>query len=316
MQAQYNQSRAWESASMAKAELTRPLDSRGMGDRPVAAHWVGARSGRLSRAGAYLGMILCLVIIGLPVYWMTIGAFKMQAEIYRIPPTWFPAEVTYANYWRAWNAAPFGRYYINSVIVTIFGSGFEIFFAATSAYAFVFLRFPRKDLLFIILLMALMIPNQITIVPNYLTSANLGWINTYQGIIIPGAAAAYGTFLLRQYYKTLPLEIIDAAKVDGTGYMRTLWSIVLPLAKPALISFGLLSIVAKWNDFLWPLLITNTRDMRVLPIGIYWLRVEEGTIDWGVIMAGSMFVVAPVALIFLYAQRYIVDGIAAGAVKG
>ncbi|MEX1020808.1 MAG: carbohydrate ABC transporter permease [Litorilinea sp.] len=301
---------------MAKAELSGPLQTKAMGQTQVTSQWVGARHGWPSRLAAYAGMALCLLIIGLPVYWMAIGAFKVQAEIYRIPPTWFPAEITYANFARAWNAAPFGRYYLNTILVTVLGSGFEIFFAATSAFAFVFLRFPRKDWLFIILLTALMIPNQITILPNYLTAAQLGWINTYQGIIIPGAAAAYGTFLLRQYYKTLPTEIIDAAKVDGAGYLRTLWSIVLPLAKPALISFGLLSIVSKWNEFLWPLLVTNTREMRVLPIGIYWLRVEEGTIDWGVIMAGTLFVVLPVAIIFLYAQRYIVDGIAAGAVKG
>lgn len=301
---------------MAKAELTTPIQQASGNHSHTVSSWVGARHSSMSLFTGYLGMALCILIIGLPVYWMMIGAFKIQSEIYRIPPTWFPEDITYANFVRAWNAAPFGRYYINTVLVTLFGSGFEIFFAATSAYAFVFLRFPRKDLLFIILLTALMIPGQITILPNYLTAAGLGWINTYQGIIIPGAASAYGTFLLRQYYKTLPLEIIDAAKVDGAGYLRTLWAIVLPLAKPALISFGLLSIVSKWNEFLWPLLVTNTRDMRVLSIGIYWLRVEEGTIDWGVIMAGTLFVVLPVALIFLYAQRYIVDGIAAGAVKG
>jgi sn-glycerol 3-phosphate transport system permease protein len=161
-----------------------------------------------------------------------------------------------------------------------------------------------------------MVPNQVTILPNYLTIARLGWINTYQGIVVPGASVAYGTFLLRQYYKTLPLDILDAARVDGAGHLRVLWSIVLPLARPAIISFGLLSVVAKWNDFLWPLIVTNTKDMRVLSIGIYWLMVEEGTIDWGVVMAGTLFVVLPVALVFLYAQRYIVEGIAAGAVKG
>jgi sn-glycerol 3-phosphate transport system permease protein len=152
--------------------------------------------------------------------------------------------------------------------------------------------------------------------PNYLLVANFAWVNTYQGIVIPGAAAAYGTFLLREYYRTLPAEVLDAAKVDGCGHLRILWSVVVPLAKPGIISFALLSIVAKWNDFLWPLLVTNTKDMRVLPIGIYWLKVEEGVIDWGVVMAGTLFVVIPVVAIFLYAQRYIVDGIAAGAVKG
>jgi len=280
------------------------------------SQWAGQRNRRFGRLAGYLGMILCFLVIGLPVYWMVIGAFKNTVEVYRIPPTWLPLEPTLANFGKAWNSAPFGRYYINTLITTIFGSGFEIFFAVTSAYAFVYLRFPKKNWLFLILLAALMVPGQVTILPNYLTVAQLGWINTYLGIIVPGASVAYGTFLLRQYYRTLPLDILDAAKVDGADHLRTLWSIILPLAKPAIVSFGLLSVVAKWNDFLWPLLVTNTREMRVLPIGIYWLLVEEGTIDWGVVMAGTLFVVLPVVIIFLYAQRYIVEGIAAGAVKG
>jgi len=247
---------------------------------------------------------------------MISGAFKTPQEVYAIPPTWIPLQPTLANFSKAWNSAPFERYYLNSFIVTIFGSGFEVFFAVTSAYAFAFLRFPGKPFIFLLLLAALMVPAQVTILPNYLTVARFGWINTYQGIIIPGASVAYGTFLLRQYYRTLPREIMDAAHVDGASHLRILWSVVAPLSKPAIVSFALLSIVAKWNEFLWPLIVTNTKDMRVLPIGIYWLMVEEGTIDWGVVMAGTLFVVLPVLFVFLYAQRYIVDGIAAGAVKG
>jgi sn-glycerol 3-phosphate transport system permease protein len=282
----------------------------------MAVRWAGQRHSRAGRVVGYVAVVLCVLAIGLPVYWMVIGAFKSSVEIYRVPPTWFPVQPTLENFATAWNSAPFGRYYVNSFIITLFGSAFEIYFAVSSAYAFAFLRFPQKNLLFLLLLAALMVPAQITVLPNYLTVAGLGWINTYQGIVVPGASVAYGTFLLRQYYRTLPLEVLDAAKVDGAGHLRTLWSVVVPLAKPGIISFALLSIVAKWNDFLWPLIVTNTREMRVLPIGIYWLKVEEGAIDWGAIMAGTLFVVLPVVIVFLYAQRYIVDGIAAGAVKG
>lgn len=282
----------------------------------VESRWVGQKQSLLGKFLAYLGLLLCLLVIGLPIYWMVIASIKVSGEIYRLPPTWLPQAPTLENYPAAWNSAPFGRYYVNTLITTLFGSGFEIFFAITSAYAFAFLRFPKKDWVFLLLLAALMVPGQVTILPNYLTIADLGWINTYQGIIVPGASVAYGTFLLRQYYRTLPLDILDAARVDGAGHVRTLWTIVVPLAKPAIISFGLLSVVSKWNDFLWPLIVTNTKDMRVLPIGIYWLLVEEGVIEWGVVMAGAMFVVLPVLLVFLYAQRYIVEGIAAGAVKG
>lgn len=285
-------------------------------NKPAATRWVGQQQSLIGRTAAYIGLLLCVLLIGLPVYWMISGAFKTPQEIYSIPPTWIPAQPTLASFPKAWNSAPFGRYYINSFIVTLFGSGFEVFFAVTSAYAFAFLRFPGKRYVFLLLLAALMVPAQVTILPNYLTVARFGWINTFQGIIIPGASVAYGTFLLRQYYRILPSEIMDAARVDGAGHVRTLWSVVVPLSKPAIVSFALLSIVAKWNDFLWPLIVTNTKEMRVLPIGIYWLMVEEGTVDWGVVMAGTIFVVLPVLIVFLYAQRYIVEGIAAGAVKG
>ncbi|NWF81884.1 MAG: carbohydrate ABC transporter permease [Chloroflexi bacterium] len=273
------------------------------------------RQGRRWRLAGYLAMALAMLVIGLPVYWTLIAAFKTSAEIYG-PPTWFPQAPTLANFPAAWNAAPFARFYLNSFITTLGGMAAEVFFAVTSAYALAFLRFPRKDLVFLLLLAALMVPVEITIVPNYLTIARLGWINTYQGIIIPGAAIAYGTFLLRQAFKALPYEVIEAARVDGAGHLRTLVSVVIPMAQPAIVTMALLSLVAKWNDFLWPLIVTNTANMRTLPIGIYWLRNSEGVINWGVVMAGSLFLIIPVMIAFLFVQRYIVEGIAAGAVKG
>lgn len=301
---------------MAEANITQGLPASKRSQTQVTTKWAGQRRRPLAQFFGYLGILFVALLIGVPVYWMIIGAFKTTQEVYQIPPTWIPANPTLENFPRAWASAPFGRYYVNTFITTIFGSGFEIFFAVTSAYAFAFLRFPKKDWLFLLLLAALMVPAQVTILPNYLTVAALGWINTYPGIIVPGASVAFGTFLLRQYYRTLPIEVLDAAKVDGAGHLRTLSSIVVPLSMPAIISFGLISVVSKWNDFLWPLLVTNTREMRVLPIGIYWLKVEEGTVEWGLVMAGTLFVVLPVLFVFLYAQQYIVEGIAAGAVKG
>lgn len=265
---------------------------------------------------SYALMLLMLLVMGLPIYWMFSAAFKENAEIYSRTVSWIPREPTLENFSRAWRAAPFGRYYLNTIITTVLGSGAEIVLATTSAYAFAFLRFPRKDLIFLLLLAALMVPDQVTILPNYLTIARLGWIDTYQGIIVPGASVAYGTFLLRQSFLALPREVLDAANVDGAGHLRILWSIVIPLARPALVTFGLISIVAKWNNFLWPLIATNSQEMRVLPIGIYRLLDQEGTTQWGTVMAGTIFVVLPILIVFLWAQKHIVEGIAAGAVKG
>ncbi len=280
----------------------------------TTASW--RRRSLLWQVAGYLAMAIVVLVIGMPVYWTVVASFKESREIYTIPPTWWPEAPTLANYVRAWNAAPFGRYYINSLITTIGSTAIKVVFAVFSAYALVFLRFPRKDLVFLFLLAALMVPREITIIPNYITVGSLGWINTYQGIVIPGAAVAYGTFLLRQYFRTLPREVLEAARVDGAGHLRILWSVVLPMSQPAVVTMTLLALVDKWNDFLWPLIITNTADMRVLPIGIFWLLDQEGVINWGVVMAGTLFVMLPMLLVFLWAQRYIVEGIASGAVKG
>lgn len=264
----------------------------------------------------YAACLLAVLVIGAPVYWILIAAFKTSREIYAIPPTWLPLQPTLANFPAAWEAAPFGRYYINSIITTLLGSTCEVWFALSSAYALAFLRFPAKNWLFVLLLAALMVPEEITIIPNYLTIARLGWIDSYQGIVVPGASIAFGTFLLRQAFLSLPHEVLDAAKVDGAGHVRTLFSVVMPLALPAVATMALLSVVAKWNEFLWPLIVTNTQSMRTLPIGLSWLLDQEGTTEWGVVMAGTLFVIIPMVLVFLWAQRFVVEGIAAGAVKG
>lgn len=257
-----------------------------------------------------------MVVIGLPIYWMLIASLKTSREIYTVPPTWIPLNPTLDNYPSAWRAAPFERYYINSIIVTLATTLSKMTLAVLTAYALVFLRFPGKNIVFLTVLAALMVPAQITIVPNFLTMGDLGLVNTYWGLILPGAATAFGTFLMRQYFMTLPREIFEAAEIDGAGHMRRLWEIAVPLAMPALVTTGLFAVVNEWNEFLWPLIITNTENMRTLPIGVARLLDQEGLARWGVVMAGTMFVVLPVVILFIWAQRYIVEGIAAGAVKG
>ncbi len=268
------------------------------------------------RVLGYLAIMLSVVIIGLPIYWMLIASFKISREIYTAPPSWVPLAPTLENYPNAWNSAPFARYYINSIIVTLATTVSKMTLAVLTAYALVFLRFPGKNTVFLIILAALMVPAQITIVPNFLTMGELGFVNTYWGLILPGAATAFGTFLMRQYFMTLPREIFEAAEIDGAGHMRRLWEIAVPLAMPALVTTGLFAVVSEWNDFLWPLIITSTDDMRTLPIGVFRLLDQEGFANWGVVMAGTMYVVLPVILLFIWAQRYIVEGIASGAVKG
>jgi sn-glycerol 3-phosphate transport system permease protein len=277
----------------------------------------------IQRMFGYGAMLFVVLLVGLPLFWMLSGSLKSTQEIYSTDMQWLPSSPLWSNYREAWEAAPFGRFYWNSIVITLFGAGLEIINATFTAYALAYLRFPGKNLIFILILAALMIPNQVTILPNYVffgsTMQSLigeSWINTYQAIILPGASVAFGTFMMRQAFLGLPREVIDAAKVDGAGHFRILKDVVVPMGKPVIVTFALISLVAKWNDYLWPLVITQTENMRVLTIGISYLFDAEGNNEWGVIMAATFFVVFPLLIVFLFAQRFIIDGLTAGATKG
>jgi sn-glycerol 3-phosphate transport system permease protein len=280
---------------------------------------------RVSSAASYLGLALVVLIIGLPMFWMLSSSLKTLGQIYTFPPQWIPSNPQWSNYEEAWNTVPFGRFYINSIIITIAGAGLQIINGTLCAYAFAFLKFPFKNLLFILVLAALMVPGEVVILPNFLFFGNKvrewfnldgNWINTYQAIVLPGAATAFGTFLMRQGFMGLPRDVLDAAKVDGAGHLRTMFGIVLPMAKPIVITFALISIVNKWNDYLWPLIVTRTVEMRPITVGVRLLYDAEGNNNWGVIMAGTTFVVLPLIIVYIFAQRFIIDGLTAGATKG
>jgi len=280
---------------------------------------------RISNIASYLGMALVVVIIGLPMFWMLSSSLKTLGQIYTFPPQWIPSNPQWSNYKEAWSTVPFGRFYINSLIITAAGASLQIINGTLCAYAFAFLKFPFKNVLFLLVLAALMVPGEVVILPNFLFFGNKirewfnlddNWINTYQAIVLPGAATAFGTFLMRQGFMGLPRDVLDAAKVDGAGHLRTMFGIVLPMAKPIVITFALISIVNKWNDYLWPLIITRTIEMRPITVGVRLLYDAEGNNNWGVIMAGTTFVVLPLIVVYVFAQRFIIDGLTAGATKG
>jgi sn-glycerol 3-phosphate transport system permease protein len=264
----------------------------------------------------YLAMVLAIVVTCLPLVWMAFASLRSRQEIYTLPISWIPETLRWPNYERAWNAVPFGRYFVNSLVVTGCGASLKLINATLTAYALVFLPFPRKNLVFLAVIAALMVPAQVTLIPNYVLVSDLGWVNTYQGIIIPTGGVAIGTFLLRQHFLTIPKEIIEAASIDGAGHFRMLWQIVIPMSRPTLVAVGLVAVVTEWNDYLWPLLVANTTDFRTLPVGLTALQNSEGATEWGVVMAGTVMVIAPVLLLFLWAQRHIIEGLTAGSVKG
>jgi sn-glycerol 3-phosphate transport system permease protein len=261
-------------------------------------------------------MALAIVLMGAPLLWMATSSVKTLPQVYAFPPVWLPVPPQWAHYLAAWHAAPFGRFYINSVVNTGVGASIKLANAVLTAYALSFLRIPFRNALFILMLCALMVPPEIAILPNYLTVARLHWVNTYAGLIAPSAGVAFVTFLLRQTFLGLPREVVEAATVDGAGHVAMLWRVVLPMARPALATAALLLIEAKWNEFLWPLIVTNAQNMRTLPVGLAFLAEQETVTQWQIVMAGTVLVILPVLVAFLLVQRQLVQGITAGAIKG
>jgi len=260
-------------------------------------------------------LAIVAIAIGMPFIWMISTAFKSPQEVAIFPPIWIPETPRWDNFVTAWEAAPFGRFYINSLIVTIWGVSMEVAIAALTAYAFARIEFPGRNLLFMVVLAAMMIPGQMALVPNYVTLKHLGWINKYAGIVVPHVSSVFGAFLLRQAFLSMSSELFDAATIDGAGHLRSLLNIALPLARPVVATLTLYLFIAKWNDYLWPLIITNTQDMRTLPVGLVMVRDAEYIIGPEHLMAATLFVLVPVLIVFFLAQRQLIEGIAAGALK-
>jgi len=283
-----------------------------------------SRPGALSRknlvatlAGGYIPLIVATLVVFLPLLWMVLSSFKQPGEIVTTDLKILPQAPTLDNYHTAMTTVPFGQFFLNSVIVTAVGSAIKVSLAILTAYALVFVRFPFKNVVFVIILVALMVPAQVSILPNYILIAGLGGKNTLWGIILPGLGTAFGTFLLRQHFLTLPGSILEAAELDGAGHWRRLWRVVVPVSIPSIATVGLVTVVSEWNDYIWPLIITDRPESMTLPVGLTLLQNSESNgAGWGILMAGSVLVILPVLLIFAMLQRYIVAGLTQGSVTG
>ncbi|MFK0072793.1 carbohydrate ABC transporter permease [Arthrobacter woluwensis] len=283
-----------------------------------------SRPGALSRknlvatlAGGYIPSIVATLVVFLPLLWMVLSSFKQPGEIVTTDLKILPQAPTLDNYHTAMTTVPFGQFFLNSVIVTAVGSAIKVSLAILTAYALVFVRFPFKNVVFVIILVALMVPAQVSILPNYILIAGLGGKNTLWGIILPGLGTAFGTFLLRQHFLTLPGSILEAAELDGAGHWRRLWRVVVPVSIPSIATVGLVTVVSEWNDYIWPLIITDRPESMTLPVGLTLLQNSESNgAGWGILMAGSVLVILPVLIIFAMLQRYIVAGLTQGSVTG
>jgi len=269
---------------------------------------------RVTRLLRHLVLIVAGIVMTVPFIWMVSTAFKGDAEIYIYPPTWAPAEIHLENFNRAWNYVPFGRYYVNSIFVAVTVTACQVFTAALAGYVFARVRFPGRDAIFYMYVATLIVPTQVTMLPLFLIMNQLKWINTYQALIAPFLASAFIAFFLRQFFSTIPLELEDAAKIDGCGRTRFIWQILLPLSRPALASIGLFTFLGQWNSYIWPLIITNSTNMRTLPIGLRYFVEDSGT-QYNLMMAAAMITVAPVVVLYFVAQRQFIESIARTGLK-
>ena len=266
------------------------------------------------RLTLYVLLFIGCAIMLLPFFWMVTTSFKTELEVMKMPPQWIPKDWQWENYVKAWNVAPFGRYFFNSFFISIATTIGELMTTILAAYAFAKMRFFGKNVLFIVMLGTLMIPGEMLLIPNYVTIYRLGWLDKYQALIIPWLASVFGIFLLRQFFRSIPDELLDAARIDGCSRFRFLWRIVVPLSKPAIMTVALLKFLGSWNAFLWVLIMTTSTEMRTVPVGLSMFSTEMGT-AYEQLMAASVLAIIPVLILFFFTQKQFIRGVARTGIK-
>jgi len=250
-------------------------------------------------------------------FWVMIATSLMShKQIFQIPPAFYPHPLTWQNYLNVFQNVPMIRYGFNSFFVAALTTAGQLMFCAMAAYGFSRFQFPYKNQWFLVFLVTMMIPPQVNIVPLFFEMKTLHWVDSYAGLIVPGLFGAYGVFLLRQWFNGLPLELEEAARIDGCSHWQIFWHIAIPLARPALVALGIFAFIGSWNSFMWPLIITQSDTLRTFPVGIAALKSSYRDItDWGALMAASTVSIIPIVLLFLAGQKQFIQGILQGGVK-
>ncbi|MEH2064260.1 MAG: carbohydrate ABC transporter permease [Nostoc sp.] len=261
-----------------------------------------------------LGAIALVMLF--PLLWLISTALKSPTEnIFQSPPQLLPASPTLNNFSSVWNSLPFGQYLYNSTLVSVLTVGLNLLFCALAAYPLARLSFIGRDWIFVAIVSTIMIPFQIVMIPLYILTVQLGLTNSYLGMIFPSLASAFGIFLLRQAFMSVPKEIEEAARMDGSSELGLWWHIMLPAVRPALVTLAIFVFIGAWSDFLWPLIIIQDESLYTLPLGVAKLA-GTFSLDWRLVAAGSVIAIAPVLLLFLFLQRYIVPTETGSGVKG
>jgi ABC-type glycerol-3-phosphate transport system permease component len=274
------------------------------------------RVGRIvGEAAQYAALTIAAVIILTPIYITVAYSLQPVEEIFSYPPNLIVTDPQWDTYKRAFETGSLGRYLVNSFIVSSAITAGQVSTSVLAAYAFAFLRFPFRNLLFIVFLATLMVPWEVTIIPNYQTISTLGWLDSYQGLIVPFIASAFGTFLLRQAFLTVPRDLRDAAAMDGYGHIGFLLQVVVPLSRAAIGALAVFSFLLAWNQYLWPLLITNQDEYRTVQIGLKAL-VSSNIDEFNLVMAGTVIAAAPILTLLILFQKQLIRGLTSGAIKG
>jgi multiple sugar transport system permease protein len=269
----------------------------------------------VNRFVLYIGLILIALSMLIPFLWMLSTSLMGELEVYQFPPRFLPSALRWSNYVEAMTLQPFGRFFLNSLIVAGASVIGQLTFCSMAGYAFARLRFRGRDKIFALYLGTMMIPAIVTIIPAFLLINTFGWVNTYWALFTPTVSSVWGIFLLRQFFQTIPRDIEDAARVDGASEVTIFLRIILPLSKPALATLAIFAFMGSWKDFLWPLIVTNRIDMRTVEVGIANFS-NLYTTDWPHQMAAAVVVMLPVVIVFLAAQKYFVKGITMTGLKG
>lgn len=286
---------------------------------------------QIGRAALYLALFTGAAVMLFPFAWMVTSSLKTFQEVNLSPPSMLPVDPQWSNYVVAWTAPPsgFGRYFLNSLVVAAIGTAVQLFTGITAAYAFARMQFRFNTVLFVLVLATMMIPFEAKVVPNYVLIRNLpllggndlsgvggsGLYDTYAGMILPGVASAFAVFLLRQAFMSVPRDYWDAVRMDGASHWTFLWRVLVPMTMPAVLTVVLFGFIARWNELLWPLIVTQTESIRPVQVGLMAFSGDEGSL-YHLLMAATTFVALPGIVVFLFAQRRFVEGLASFGVKG
>ena len=270
----------------------------------------------VARLGLYLlvGAVAALMI--LPFYWMLITAVMPAPDILDFPPKWIPTRLTLEHFVAAFAKAPWLTYYWNSLVVAVGSVSCSLLFGLFAGYAFAVYRFPLQNFFFLLILGTLMVPVQVTSVALYIQLSKIGWVDTFLGILAPNFASAFGVFMLRQGIKQIPVDVIEAARIDGAGEVRIVLTIITPLIKTTVATVAMILFLGSWNDFLWPVIIINSGNLRTLPVGIALFKDPYGNINYGPLMAATLICTAPMLVAYVISQKYMIRGIAMTGLKG